>query len=154
MVDFADRYRCAKEAAVVVSATAGPHYTFLAEGVKTAAQSGRPRLFIDMAVPRDMDAQIGALPGITLLNMDDFKRMASDNNALKLKETEKAGLIVDGHVEETVKSISMSAFLETHKEAFAEFSEKRFGSVFYRLRDELSGEQWKALLGAVERLME
>lgn len=154
MVDFADRYRCAKEAAVVVSATAGPHYTFLAEGVKTAAQSGRPRLFIDMAVPRDMDAQIGALPGITLLNMDDFKRMASDNNALKLKETEKAGLIVDGHVEETVKSISMSAFLETHKEAFAEFSEKRFGSVFYRLRDELSGEQWKALLEAVERLME
>lgn len=154
MVDFADRYRYVDGAAVVVSATAGPHYTFVADRIRGMADCGRPRLFIDLAVPRDMDAEIGDIPGITLLNIDDFRRMAASNNALKLKEMDKAELILGGHVEETSKSISMSAFMERHKEAFAALSGQSFGSVVYRLRDELSGEQWNALLKAIERLVE
>lgn len=154
MVDFAERYDYVDGADVVVSATAGPHYTFLAGRVKEAVKTEKPRLFLDMAVPRDMDAEIGALPGTELLNIDDFGRMASRNNAIKIKETEAAALILGEHVEETLKSILTSAFLEQNGKAFAQLKEQHFGNVFYRLREELTAEQWRALLAAVERLVE
>lgn len=154
MVDFAGRYDYVDWADVVVSATTGPHYTFLAARVAEAMTSEKPRLFLDMAVPRDMDAEIGVLPGAELLNIDDFGRMASRNNEIKQKESEAAALILAEHVEETLKRILTTEFLGQNGEAFAAIRECPFGTVFYRLREELTGEQWRALLSALERLVE
>ena len=56
-------------------------------------------------------------------------------------------------LEETVKSIRMSEFMEKNRQDFQNLAKQPFGKVFYRLRDELSGEELSALLLAVERVM-
>lgn len=154
MVDFAERYSYVDEADVVISATTGPHYTFLAKRVAEVAVNDKPRLFIDMAVPRDMDEEIAGLSGVTFLDIDDFERMAAHNNEVKLRETDKAELILEEKIEETTKSIYMSAFMEQDRSVFEALKGRSFGSVFYQLKEELTGEQLKILMEAMERLVE
>ncbi len=153
MIPYADRYRCVDAADVIVSATSGPHYTFLAEETASAIRQEKKRLFLDMAVPRDIDQDIASLPGCQLFNIDDFKRAAAQNNERKRQESEKAERILEEKLEETVKSIRMSEFMEKNRQDFQNLAKQPFGKVFYRLRDELSGEELSALLLAVERVM-
>ena len=41
-----------------------------------AARGGRPLLVVDIAVPRDVDPPSAALPGVTLLDLDDLRAFA------------------------------------------------------------------------------
>ncbi|HET7560711.1 MAG TPA: glutamyl-tRNA reductase [Limnochordia bacterium] len=66
------------EADVIISATAGP------EPVLSAARLARSRpaasrrlLLIDIAVPRDIDPDAGALPGVHLCNIDDLRGVSA-----------------------------------------------------------------------------
>lgn len=149
MVDFADRYDYVEDADVIVSATTGPHYTFLAQQVEAAVKTAKRRLFVDMAVPRDIDRAIVSVPGCELVDIDDFKRAAVCNNEIKLRETDKAKLILAEKLEETKKSIYMSVFMDRDASVFAKWKDKSFGSVFYRLKDQISAEQLKALMEAL-----
>jgi glutamyl-tRNA reductase len=40
------------------------------------ARQGRPLLIVDVAMPRDVDASVAALDGVTLLDLEDLKRFA------------------------------------------------------------------------------
>lgn len=154
MVHFDERYACLDEADVIVSATSGPHYTFLARKVSAAIKQPKERLFIDMAVPRDMDRGIAELPQCSLVDIDDFKRAAAYNNEMKLKETDKAELILGERLEETLKSIYMSEFMERDGAVFEQLKNKAFGAVFYQLKEQLTGEQLKALMEAMRQAAE
>ncbi len=44
----------------------GPHYTITREELEKCMSSDKKRLFIDVAVPVDMDPEIREYPGITL----------------------------------------------------------------------------------------
>lgn len=60
------------EADIVVSVTASPHYTLTGGSVAAACAGCRKnRLFLDLAVPRDIDPAVGRLPGCTVLTVDD-----------------------------------------------------------------------------------
>ena len=60
------------EADVVISTTASPDYLLRQNNVgKAMAQrSSRPLLMIDIAVPRDIDPEVGLLDGVTLYDID------------------------------------------------------------------------------------
>ena len=57
------------QADLVVSATRCPYLILHAEAVQPRS---RPLVLIDVAVPRDLDPQIGALEGCTLYDIDDL----------------------------------------------------------------------------------
>jgi glutamyl-tRNA reductase len=40
------------------------------------ARADRPLLIVDVAMPRDVDASVAALDGVTLLDLEDLKRFA------------------------------------------------------------------------------
>ncbi len=64
VVRYGERYDYLEQADVIISATESPHYTLTAgEAAGYLAGSRRERLFIDIAVPADMDKDIGTLPG-------------------------------------------------------------------------------------------
>ncbi|MDR3160732.1 MAG: glutamyl-tRNA reductase [Spirochaetaceae bacterium] len=69
---FDDRYRLLPECDVIISATASPHHTLTYDEVSRIIDR-RDRLFIDLAVPRDMEAELGTLPGVTLLDIDRIR---------------------------------------------------------------------------------
>lgn len=78
-VDYADRFLAMEEADLVVSATSSPHHTVSAADVARLVRV--PGLFIDLAVPRDIDPAVGELAGVTLLNVDDLSVASVDGQA-------------------------------------------------------------------------
>lgn len=74
---YDDRFALLDGADLVVSATTSPHYTLTCA---QAAQLRRlPGLLIDLAMPRDLDEEIGALPGAVVWNLDDLGQLADEN---------------------------------------------------------------------------
>jgi glutamyl-tRNA reductase len=71
VVDYDDRYGALLRNDVVISATTSPHYTLSLERV-AEIWDGRPRLFIDLAVPRDMDPGLAGLSGLSLADIDSL----------------------------------------------------------------------------------
>ncbi|WP_242962862.1 glutamyl-tRNA reductase [Pseudoflavonifractor sp. An85] len=55
---------------ILVSATASPHYTVTVE--QLAEVTKLPQAMVDLAIPRDIEPQVGQLPGVKLFNVDDL----------------------------------------------------------------------------------
>jgi glutamyl-tRNA reductase len=62
------------------------------------ARAGRPLLIVDIAVPRDVDAAAGTLPGVTLLDMDDLRAHAEQGLAERRREVAAVRAIVEEEV--------------------------------------------------------
>lgn len=72
-VPYDDRMEKIADADLVFSATASPHYTLRSVPVgDICAKNPKPRIFVDLAVPRDMESAIGEIPGCRLLTIDDI----------------------------------------------------------------------------------
>lgn len=69
-VEYDLRYDAMENADIVISATKSPHYTVTAQAL--AGVSAMPRLFIDLAVPRDIDPEIIKLGGVRLYGIDEI----------------------------------------------------------------------------------
>lgn len=62
------------------------------------ARAGAPLLIVDIAVPRDVDAAAGTLPGVTLLDMDDLRAHAELGLAERRREVAAVRSIVEDEV--------------------------------------------------------
>lgn len=93
-VPYEERYARLDGADAVVCCTASPHAVLEADKVRRALRTPRPRLFIDLAVPPDIEEGVGALPLCRLVGIDGFAAAAAENNAKKAGEIAKAGEIV------------------------------------------------------------
>jgi glutamyl-tRNA reductase len=86
---------------VVVSATSSPHLLIeageLAEVL--ASRRGRPIVMIDLAVPRDIDAACGELPGVSLHDIDDLQGVIARNRRVRQAEARKAEGIVEEEIQ-------------------------------------------------------
>jgi glutamyl-tRNA reductase len=73
------------EADVVITATGAPHTVIhvsdLLEVLPRREQ--RPLLFVDIAVPRDVEEAVGDLPGVQRLDIDDLQARLDENLALR-----------------------------------------------------------------------
>jgi len=71
------------EADVVFSATGAPHTVIHMEEVEPilAERDGRPLLFMDLAVPRDVDKAVDALPAVECCDVDDLQGAIDENMA-------------------------------------------------------------------------
>lgn len=96
-IHYGDRYELLKECDLVCSATASPNVTIDAGKVK---ESGiyKPMIFVDLAVPRDIDPAVRNLPGVKLYDIDDF---SIDRRSARMKEQYAAAAkLLDAAVEE------------------------------------------------------
>jgi glutamyl-tRNA reductase len=81
---------------VVVSSTSAPGYILRRDDVEVALRGrrGRPILFVDLAVPRDLDPEISGLDGCYLYDLDDLEAVVTETLAGRRKEAERAEGIV------------------------------------------------------------
>lgn len=68
IVDYEKRYEVMSGFDAVISATSSPHFTVSAGQLLNCFEI--PRLFIDLALPRDIEPEVGEIRGVTLLNID------------------------------------------------------------------------------------
>ena len=93
---FAELTEALVESDVVISSTRAPHAIVTRELAQRvmAARKGRSLLLIDIALPRDVDSSVGALPDVHLYNLDDLQAEVDRGIQLRLQETEHVQAII------------------------------------------------------------
>lgn len=103
------------EVDVVMSSTAASEYVIQADIVADAftERRYRPLLFIDIAVPRDIDPQVGELSNVYLFDMDDLQQVVSTNRSHRKKEARSAEQMIAQEVERFHRSLDVDRVAPT-----------------------------------------
>lgn len=70
-IDYGNRYQIVPECDYVFSATSSPNLPLTKEKLSLCRRE-RQQIFVDLAVPRDIEPAVKELPLVTLYNVDDF----------------------------------------------------------------------------------
>ena len=84
------------QADIVISCTSAPHCVITADNVQRAVKERHdvPMLFIDIAVPRDIEDAVGDIEDAYLYNIDDLQKIAEENVSKRSSAIKKAKVIV------------------------------------------------------------
>ena len=86
-----------KEADIIISSTAAPHYILRYKDVVSLIEerNNKPLFIIDLGVPRNVEQRITDIENVYLYNIDDLRKVSSSNLQGRLKEAKKAEEIVE-----------------------------------------------------------
>ena len=88
---------------IVVCSTGAPHAVVGVEDVRSSLQRRRsPLVFIDLAVPRDVDPGVAELDDVYLYNIDHLEQVVGANRQLRVDEVQSAESRVDAQVRDYV----------------------------------------------------
>lgn len=89
------------DADIVVSSTGAPHPVITRELVASALDKrSRPILFMDIAVPRDVDSDVMELAGVRVVNIDDLQAGVDGHLAERMRAIPDVERIVEVGVDE------------------------------------------------------
>jgi glutamyl-tRNA reductase len=90
-----------EEADIVVASTSSPHPIVGADELEVVMRSraGRPLVFIDIAVPRDIEHACGELDGVSVYDMDDLQAVVARNLRVREAERVKAEAVVEEEIQ-------------------------------------------------------
>jgi glutamyl-tRNA reductase len=99
-IPFADLTKALAEADVVISSTAAPDAIISREDVADvmASRPTQPLLIVDIAVPRDVEADAREVPGVHLFDIDDLQAAAEANLEARRREVKAVERIVEDEV--------------------------------------------------------
>lgn len=178
MIPYENRIQELASSKVVISATRSPHYTLKRNEVE-GFLSREPSVWIDLAVPRDIEPSIGGLSGIDLYDIDHLTR--GESGAANETGRKEAMKILRDYLDELIQWFAfrervpeiqdivklsvedVSKRLDHPLEAIelpeeekklvrAEIEravEKAVGKLLFGLKDTLRHSLWKECLGAV-----
>lgn len=150
-IAYKDRYLYASKADIIISATKSPHFTVTAQRLLPFITENKKRLFIDLAVPCDLDPELASLQGATLLTVDSFEKTAKANTAKKEREIACAREIADEQIEKLMKELAFDKAYPMLKRVFTGEKAMRFA---YEYRDSASEEEFYSFLSVVEKMEE
>lgn len=121
---FEQLYETAAEADIVITSTGSPVPIFRREHGELFQQrrKNKPMFFIDIAVPRDVDAEMNKVDGIFVYDIDDLQSVIAGHVSTRMAEAARAEAIIDAEVlrfEERIHSLDvvpMIVSLQDHLE--------------------------------------
>lgn len=182
-INYGERMELFPRCDLVVSATSSPNYTIRRELFTDEIRIAHPMYLIDLAVPRDIEPEVGKMQNITLYDIDDFKITVQDANAESLRQAEA---ILEEEIEDfygwydcrdlipRIQEIQADAVTDLNlriqkiiqklplpeKErqqllgSIDTAAGKVVGKMMYGLRDYLDGMQFRGCLDGLEKLYE
>ncbi len=167
VIEYEKRFEYISDVDVVVSATRSPHHTVCLSDVKDKI-SGKT-VFVDLAMPRDIESEIQNIEGVKLYNIDSFKThgtsestetaltiIADDihkmltthrfkNHITAVNEiTGSTARYVSKRVKDKTRDIDLSNYIE-------EITSNAVAKLLYGMRDNLDYTQWENVLIALEK---
>ncbi|MBP2655225.1 MAG: hemA [Firmicutes bacterium] len=96
-IPFEDFLMCAVEADIVITSTGAPHYIIRTLDVAhlMTKRNGRSIIFIDIAVPRDVEPEVQAIAGVQLFNIDSLEAVVNSNVRGRVQEAKAAEAIIE-----------------------------------------------------------
>lgn len=157
-VEYDDRYSYIEEMDVIASATASPHYTILYNEIKEYVAT-RQKVFLDLAVPTDIESKIGTIEGYSYFNMDDFNFVAQSNNEKKKKAAQMAGNILEEYELCYKRWLVFQEALPVMREVEEQFlalaeeksPQRALQQMFYDIREESTPEELEKFFGGLGR---
>ncbi len=179
-IDYGKRLELLPLCDLVVSATASPNTTLKLGHFETISVK-KGLILLDLAVPRDIDPEIGTLDGITLYDIDDFHVPPSEEvDALRqqveaLLQTHvaefftwydcrdalpKIGHLADCFAQDTAYRLTPAVnglHLENSQpfqEQLQDISQKQLKKLLFSIRDEAGAHVLHSCIAALEKLYE
>jgi glutamyl-tRNA reductase len=91
---------------IVITSTAAPHAVITLGEVKQAMRRRRqPLMFIDLAVPRDVEPSVGELEDVFVFNIDHLEKVVSSHKQLREEEIDAASALVEALVNSYIQSL-------------------------------------------------
>ncbi|MCD8159156.1 MAG: glutamyl-tRNA reductase [Clostridiales bacterium] len=136
-IPFKDRYKYMKENDIIISVTASPHYTVtsgevLRYGIKN-------KIFIDLAVPRDIDEDIS---DNEIYNIDYFEAVSKKNCEIKIREKDKANLIIS----EMIDSLKKEMYFHSLLGELSSLNKYSFEQLVYKVRDGFTAAEFEKFI--------
>lgn len=148
--DYSRRYELAAWADVIISATASPHYIFvrdeLAEAVK---KQPKRRLFLDLAMPKDIDPAVAEVDGCVLRDIDYIRTLSRENNENRAKTITEMEPWLISQVDEIMKNIAFSRFNREHGDVMAKLKTIDGAKMVYKLKGQLEYEAFEKMLDSI-----
>lgn len=148
--DYSRRYELAAWADVIISATASPHYIFvrdeLAEAVK---MQPKRRLFLDLAMPKDIDPSVSEVDGCVLRDIDYIRTLSRENNENRAKTITEMEPWLISQVDEIMKNIAFSRFNREHGDVMAQLKMTDGAKLVYKLKGQLDYEAFEKILAGM-----
>lgn len=149
-IDYKNRYEYIHNFDCIISATTSPHYTITLCDLKNNLADERKRLFIDLAVPPDIDDSIIKLKGIQLINIDYFERLAKENNQIKINSVDAAESIIKSSVDTLLKDLIFHDFLPRLGKVKKGLANKSLEELIYRMKSDTCADEFSAFINVLK----
>ena len=151
VIPYEDRYHYINQADVVVSATKSPHYTLSYAMMAPEEYEKKPRLFVDLAVPSDIDSAVQSMEDTNYLTIDAFEAIAAENQQIKLEDRQLAEEILEECLDETCKAVDFQSFLPRLEGSsiLADQSLRRF---IFHYKDASNKDELRSFLEVLSRM--
>ena len=106
IVDYKEKYKEMIEADVIISATSAPHIVVEYDKFIPKMKEDKDYLFIDLAVPRDVDERLADFKNIEICNLDDIWEVYNQNSINRDKLLEDYSYLIEEQMEKLIKSLN------------------------------------------------
>ena len=181
-IDYGRRMELLPSCDLVVSATTSPNVTIKYDDV-TAASWKEGLIFVDLALPRDIEPKIAELPGVRLYDIDSFQAPQSEElqhlrqqaeevlseqiqefitwydcrDMIPLTNTLSEKFAVDSlsRMESAFRGLPLDSEAATKlRMQIEDMAQKQFRKLLFAVRDEAGASTFRQCLGAMEKLYE
>lgn len=157
IIPYEERYHLINRMDGIISATASPHYTITKAHFKKY-HTGRKTVFVDLAVPMDIEHKVQELENVVCYHMDDLQNAARENNERKQEEARYAKEILKDYETKFKKWFlfqrnlkTVEAVIDHLKHAVEQKGAKKaLSQFFYHMREDVETEQFEQFLKAMK----
>ena len=106
IIDYKEKYDEMIKADVIISATSAPHIVVEYDKFVPQMKENKDYLFIDLAVPRDVDLRLANFKNIEIYNLDDIWEVYHLNSMNRDKLLEDYSYLIDEQMEKLIKTLN------------------------------------------------
>jgi glutamyl-tRNA reductase len=150
IIPYANRYDYVNSADIIISATKSPHFTIVADKVKSCIKIDKKRLFVDLAVPRDIDDEVKNNSNNLLMQIDDFEEIANKNKQIKLDEYKTAEDLMNEDIDTLLKDLSF----HSNFSKIQNISQNEVKRFIYNFRDTASATEFESFINVLSKMEE
>lgn len=139
-VRFDDIFKEMVKSDIVISSTAAPHAVILKEDMAPVMKNRRnkPIFIIDIAVPRDVEAEVNTLYNVYLYDIDDLQNVVQNNLAERQKAAREAEEIIAEEIKQFVgwlSSLEVTPTIAELKELTEQIKQEELDKVLAHLNE-------------------
>ncbi|WP_263360114.1 glutamyl-tRNA reductase [Acidicapsa ligni] len=149
VVPWENLYEATSQADIIITSTGAQHPIFRREHGQAFLhkRKNRPMVFIDIAVPRDVDPALNRLEGLFLYDIDDLQSMAAAHLEARTREAADAETMIAAEVERyhlKLRTVNVAPVIVALQQRAEEFRQAELRRIQARLGT-LSAEQSAAV---------